>query len=230
LARTYRPNEAFGQGTTPVAVERLTLAGALWGAREGVTSWTAKDAKVDFYDARAAVEAVLSALHIEGATIEPKDSPWYHPRASAEVRHQGRVLGSLGELHPRAMKRLDAPAGIFLFELDVEALEAQAHLVAQATALSTFPPVLRDLALLVEQSMPADTVRALILEVGRPLVHDARVFDVYTGHQVGEGRKNLAFALTYRAGDRTLTDAEVVEAHQKIVLELTRRLKGELRG
>jgi len=58
------------------------------GCSRRVTSWTAKDAKVDFYDARAAVEAVLSALHIEGATIEPKDSPWYHPRASAEVRHQ----------------------------------------------------------------------------------------------------------------------------------------------
>ena len=229
LARTYGAREGGGEGTTPVAMERLKLAGALWGARDGASSWTAKDAAVDFYDARATVEAALLALHIEGATFEPVESPWYHPRASALVKVEGRVLGSLGELHPRAMKRLDAPAGIFLFELDLEELLVVGRPVPQAKPLSTFPPVLRDLAVLVDEAMAADAVRAVILEVGRPLVHDARVFDVYTGPQVGAGRKNLAFALTYRAADRTLTDSEVVEAHQRIVSEVSKRLKGELR-
>lgn len=230
LARTYGQREGGGQGRTPVAHERLELAGVLWGARDGSTSWTAKDAKVDFYDARAVVEAALRSLHLEGVTFEPWETAWYHPRASAQVKHEGVVLGSLGELHPRAMKRLDAPAGIFLFALDVDALRAAARLVPQATALSPFPSVLRDLAVVVDQATHADTVRAVILEVGRPLVQDAKVFDVYSGPQVGEGRKNLAFALTYRAGDRTLTDAEVVEAHQRIVVEVSSRLKGQLRA
>jgi phenylalanyl-tRNA synthetase beta chain len=229
LGRSYRPQEGGGQGATPVASERLEAAGVLWGVREGATSWTAKDAACDFYDAKAAVEGVLRSLHIEGAVYEPLDSPWYHPRAAATVRHEGRVLGTLGELHPRAQKRLDAPAGVFLFQLDVEALVASARLVPQAAALSRYPAVLRDLAVVVDQAMASQAVREVILEVGRPLVTDARVFDVYTGPQLGAGRKNLAFALTYRAPERTLTDAEVADAHAKIVAEVTSRLGGSLR-
>jgi phenylalanyl-tRNA synthetase beta chain len=230
LARSYGRRAGGGEGRTPAATEVLQLAGALWGVREGARSWAEKGGVIDFYDARAAVDAVLAALHIREATFEPLDSTWYHPRAAASVKHQGRLLGTLGELHPRAMKQLDAPGGVFLFQLDVEALVAAAALVPQAQALSKFPSVLRDLAVVVPQAMAADAVRAVILEVGAPLVGAAHVFDVYTGAQVGEGRKNLAFALTYAAGDRTLTDAEVTDAHQKIVAEVTQRLGGALRS
>jgi phenylalanyl-tRNA synthetase beta chain len=78
--------------------------------------------------------------------------------------------------------------------------------------------------------MPSERVRAVILEVGQPLVEDAQVFDVYVGPQVGEGKKNLAYALRYRSPDRTLTDSEVSETHAKIVAEVTRRLGGALRA
>jgi len=77
--------------------------------------------------------------------------------------------------------------------------------------------------------MQSEAVRQVILEVGKPLVEDAQVFDVYAGHQVGAGRKNLAFALRYGSPERTLTDADVTEAHEKIVAEVTRRLGGALR-
>jgi phenylalanyl-tRNA synthetase beta chain len=230
LARTYGARAGGGEGTTPVATERLEVGGVLWGVRDGATSWSGKDAPCDFYDAKAAVEAVLRSLHIEGATFAPVECAWYHPRAAATVKLGERVLGSLGELHPKAQKRLDAPAGVFLFQLDLEALVASAKLLPQATALSRYPSVLRDLAVVVDQAMASDAVRAVILEVGQPLVADARVFDVYTGPQVGQGRKNVAFALTYRAAERTLTDAEVVDAHTKIVAEVTRRLGGALRA
>lgn len=228
-ARTYHPQAGGGEGATPVALERLEVAGALWGLRGGTRKWTEKDAPVDFYDARAAVEAVCEALHVEAVTFEAVESPWYHPRASAVVRAGGRPLGTLGELHPRAQRKLDAPTGIFLFQLDVEALVAAARLVPQAKALSRFPAMLRDLAVVVPQAMPAAQVRDVILEVGQPLVEDAQVFDVYAGAQVGEGRKNLAFALRYRSPERTLTDTEVSEAHARIVSEVTSRLGGLLR-
>jgi phenylalanyl-tRNA synthetase beta chain len=230
LGRSYGARAGGGKGTTPVAIERLELAGVLWGVRDGTRSWTSKDAPVDFYDARAAVEAVLTSLHVEGATFEPFESASYHPRASAQVKHAGVVLGTLGELHPRAAKALDAPAGVFLFQLDVEALQGAAKLLPQAKSLSRFPKVLRDLAVVVPQPMAAESVRAVILEVGGPLVTEAQVFDVYAGAQVGEGRKNLAFALTYAAADRTLTDVEVTDAHAKIVAEVTKRLGGALRA
>lgn len=230
IARSYVPNEKGGEGSTPVAKETLQVAGALWGLRHGDRTWTEKDANVDFYDARGAVEAVLAALNIEGAVFEALDSPWYHPRASASVRVGKKVIGTLGELHPRAQKKLDAPTGVFLFQLEVEALLSLATLVPQYASLSKFPSVLRDLAVVVDAQVSAEQVRGVILEVGKPLVADARIFDVFTGVQVGAGRKNLAFALEYKSPDKTLTDAEVVDAHAKIVAEVTKRVGGALRA
>lgn len=229
-ARTYRPRPNGGQNGVPVAVEKLEVAGVLWGLRDGAKSWTAKDAAADFYDARAAVEAICAALQIDGVAFEPLESPWYHPRAAATVRKGQAVLGTLGELHPRAQKRLDAPGGVFLFQLDVEALVAAARLVPQAKPLTRFPAVFRDLAVVVPQAMASEAVRAVILEVGKPLVEDAQVFDVYVGPQVGEGKKNLAYALRYRSPERTLTDTEVSDAHAKIVAQVTQRLGGALRA
>lgn len=230
LARSYRPHEGGGVKGKPVANEVLELAGALWGNREGARSWTGGTAQVDFYDARAAVDAVLESLHITGARYEPLESPWYHPRAAATVKVGDRVVGTVGELHPRAQRRLDAPTGVFLFQLEAAALLAEAKLVPQASPLSRFPSVLRDLAVVVPVELPAEKVRLVILEVGQPLVDQVSVFDVYAGPQVGAGKKNLAFALRYRSADRTLTDAEVAEAHQKIVAEVGQRLGGALRA
>ena len=230
LARSYRPHEGGGVKGKPVASEVLELSGALWGLRDGARSWTGASAVVDFYDARAAVDGVLESLHITGAKYEPLESAWYHPRAAATVKLGDRVLGTVGELHPRAQKRLDAPGGVFLFQLDAMAVLAEAKLVPQAAALSRFPSVLRDLAIVVPTELSAEKVRLVILEVGQPLVDEVTVFDVYAGPQVGEGKKNLAFALAYRSADRTLTDVEVADAHQKIVAEVGQRLGGALRA
>ena len=230
LARTYRKDPDGGQATRPVALERLEAAGVLWGLRDGARTWTAKDARVDFYDARGAVDAMLAALHVSDVTWEPLESPWYHPRAAAKLLRHGVELGTVGELHPRAAKRLDAPPGVFLFQLDVAALEAAAQLVPQASPLSRFPAVFRDLAVVVGDQLAHEAIRQVILEVGKPLVEDARLFDVYTGKPIPEGQKNVAFALRYRAPDRTLNDTEVQAAHAKIVEEVNRRLGGALRA
>lgn len=229
-ARSYRPDDSGGKGTVPVAKETLEVAGVVWGMRHGQRTWTAKDAEADYFDARAILESTLRALHIEGVTTESFESPWYHPRSATLVRKGQLVLGTMGELHPRVMKKLDAPAGIVLFQLNVEALQSAAVLVPQAKGLSKFPAVLRDLAVVVPSEMQSEAVRQVILEVGRPLVEDAQVFDVYSGHQVGAGRKNLAYALRYRSPEKTLTDTEVTEAHDKIVAEVTKRLGGALRA
>lgn len=229
-ARSYSPDQAGGKAGVPVAKEVLEVAGVVWGMRHGQRTWTAKDAEADYFDARAIVESTLRALHIEGVTTESFESPWYHPRSATVVRKGQLVLGTMGELHPRVMKKLDAPAGIVLFQLNVEALQSAAVLVPQAKGLSKFPAVLRDLAVVVPSEMQSEAVRQVILEVGRPLVEDAQVFDVYSGHQVGAGRKNLAYALRYRSLEKTLTDTEVTEAHDKIVAEVTKRLGGALRA
>jgi phenylalanyl-tRNA synthetase beta chain len=127
-------------------------------------------------------------------------------------------------------QRLELPPGIFAFELEFAALEKVARLSPQFGALPRYPAVLRDVAVVVPVSMEAAEVRAVIREVGQPLVEDAALFDVYTGAPLPEGQKNLAFALTYRSPERTLRDDEVQEAHRRIVEEVQRRLGGQLRG
>jgi phenylalanyl-tRNA synthetase beta chain len=227
--RTYLADAEGGKGARPVAIETLQVAGALWGLRQGGRTWTSKDAPVDFYDAKAAVEAVLEVLHIE-ATYEPVESPHYHPRAAAEVRSGDVRLGSLGELHPRAARRLDAPAGVFLFQLEIEALLQVAKVVPKAQPLTQYPAVLRDVALVVPLELSQEQIRRIILEVGAPLIEEATLFDVYSGEQIAAGRKNVAYALKYRAKDRTLTDQEVKDAHEKIVVEVKKRVGADLRA
>ncbi|MBI3182253.1 MAG: phenylalanine--tRNA ligase subunit beta [Myxococcales bacterium] len=229
IGRVYLRDPEGGAGLRPVAMEVLEVAGALYG-RRARRSWTAKDEAADFFDAKGAVEAVLSALNVR-ATFAVADSPAYHPRAAAEVRcESGGRLGSLGELHPRVAKRLDVPAGIYLFQLEVEALVRAAEPVPAYRPIGRFPAVLRDIAVVVPLELRNEEVKSVILEVGAPLVEDAVVFDVYSGKPLPEGRKNLAYALRYRAADRTLTDSEVSDAHQRIIQEVNRRLGAHLRG
>jgi phenylalanyl-tRNA synthetase beta chain len=231
LGRVYAPKPAGGEKRAAPAREDLHLAGVLWGARRGRT-WTAKDESVDFFDAKGAVECVLSALNIRGASFENAEISSLHPRAAALVRvsGSGEPLGSVGQLHPKVAKSMGAPAATFVFELNAQRLYAMAELVPTYQPLWRYPPVLRDLAVVVPVELQNAEVRKVILEVGRPLVEDAIVFDVYTGKPIPAGRKNLAYAIRYRSPERTLTDPEVNEAHQRIIEEVNRRLGGSLRG
>ena len=122
------------------------------------------------------------------------------------------------------------PPDVFVFELHVDQLVQQATLQASYRPLPKFPAVLRDLAVVVDAAKAAEDVQKVILEEGGKLLESAALFDVYTGKPVPEGRKNLAYALSYRAGDRTLTDAEVNEAHERIVKQVHDRLGGSLRS
>jgi phenylalanyl-tRNA synthetase beta chain len=230
LGRVYLADpEGGGKDHRPVARERLTLSGVVAGNRHA-RGWTAKESAVDFFDAKGAVEAVLEALHLGGATFEPLESPHFHPRAAAVVKLNGERVGELGELHPRVAKKLDLGGGLYLFELDADALGAKAELIPSFRPLTRYPAVLRDLAVVVPLELSHREIQQVIREVGGPLVEEVRVFDVYTGKPIPEGKKNVAYALRYRAGDRTLTDLEVSEAHQRIVAEVNTRLGAALRG
>jgi phenylalanyl-tRNA synthetase beta chain len=228
--RAYFQDPEGGQGQRPAAREVHRLAGLVWGQRGGRT-WTQKDARMDFYDAKGALEAVLHALHVEGVRFVSAEAPAYHPRACARVElADGTVMGHVGELHPRVAKALDLPREVYVFEVDTTPLYGAARLVPAYQGLPRFPAVLRDLAVVVPLELQNEQVRRVILEVGAPLVEDALVFDVYTGKPIPEGRKNLAYAIRYRAPDRTLTDAEVNTAHQRIITEVNQRLGGALRA
>jgi len=228
MGRVYLRDPEGGEGLRPVAKEPVRVAGLLWGRRLP-RGWTGGEQANDFYDAKGAVQAMLAAVGAPGVAAESVRLAPYHPRACARLSVGGTVLGTVGELHPRVAKALDLPRGVQLFELDFEALVQVSDVVPRLRSVSRFPAVLRDLAVVVPEAKPVEDIRTVIREVGGPLVEEVLVFDVYTGAPLPAGRKNVAFALRYRAADRTLRDEEVQAAHAHIVEEVNRRLGAELR-
>jgi phenylalanyl-tRNA synthetase beta chain len=228
IARTYHPAPPQSQGDAPSS-ESMQVAGVLVG-RRAPAGWTAGADDVDFYDAKAVVEAVLAGQGVVGARFEAGGETYHHPRHAASIKGAGdeERLGSFGELHPRVAKAFDLPRGVLIFELSLDALVRHGALVPRYHAIPSLPAAHRDLAVVVADAVTAEAVLAAVRE--EPLVEAATLFDVYRGAPIPAGKKNLALAIRYRAADRTLTDAEAEAAHQRIVARLAQRLGAELRG
>jgi phenylalanyl-tRNA synthetase beta chain len=182
----------------------------------------------DVFAAKGYVEALLGTLRAD-ASFASAPQPFLHPGRSAEVRVGEEVVGWVGDVHPLVAQGWDL-AGIATFELDLDAVIAKAESVPRYEDLTSFPELREDIALVVDASVPAATVLASVRAAGGKLLARAEVFDVYRGEQIAAGRTSLAIALTFRAKDRTLTDADVAPVREKIVARLAKDVGGELRG
>lgn len=229
LYETGRVFEPVGTAVTPVR-EPSRVAGLLMGKRRA-SSWAEAAAPVDFFDLKGVVESLLAAIGIDGAVWEHGDAAHLHPRSAAQIRIGGESVGQLGELHPLVADSLDLPRGVFVFELDLDALGKHLRLLPSYRGVFRFPAVLRDLAVVVPVEVSAAKIDSVLRgAAGEGLVEDVELFDVYQGPQLGEGRKNLAFAIKYRASDRTLTDEEITRVHGALVAALQREVGAELRA
>ncbi len=205
--------------------ERDLIAFALAGP--AAETWSEPERPLDFFDAKGALEAVLRDLGIRDWSVGdavPGDT--FHPGRCASVLIGGERVGVLGELHPRTTERLELAGRIAVAELEVEALRSASLADAATGGVSRFPPVRRDLAFIVERSTSAASVLAAIVDAGGELLDRWRLFDVYVGDAVPEGRKSLAFAVDFRAPDRTLTDEEV----EPVVDAIVRRVEADFAG
>jgi len=229
VGRSYFPRLEGGRGSLAPAVERRELAGLLWGLRMGKRTWTTATEAYDFYDIKGVVESLLGALKTEGVYFKPLEAACYHPRASASIYIGDKAIGSLGELHPRVAKRMDVPSHVFLFQLEFEKWMPHASWQPRPCASGEHPAVLRDLAVVLPRECSYETVVQLIQKAGAPLLEEVQLFDVYFGKPIPETQKSFAFALRYRSPERTLTDAEATQAHEKIIEEISRVLGGHLR-
>ena len=194
------------RGAQPAA-ERHHLAAVLTQTLPG--TWRSPARPADLYAARALVEALLTAASVEWRAEEGA-RPYLHPgRAAAVVAAGGTELGWLGEVHPLVAGEWRIEGPVACFELDFDAVAGAASGVAAYRDVTSFPAVLQDIAVVVPEDVPAAAVEASVREGGGDLLVSTRVFDLYRGEQVGEGRKSLALRLEFRAPDRTLTDEEV---------------------
>jgi phenylalanyl-tRNA synthetase beta chain len=226
-AHVYAPAPASGPADPP-ARERHHLGALVAGNMPA--SWRGGARRVDYYGARALLDGLLTplGLPVEVAAAE-RPEPFLHPGRAAVVRVAGRELGWVGELHPRVARAwdLEVVAG---FELDCDELvELDSGEPARYRDLIAYPAVLQDIAVMVDDDVPAARVQAAVEAAAGDLLAGVRVFDVYRGEQVGPGRKSLALGLELRASDRTLTEADAAALRSEIEAELE-RIGGRLRG
>ncbi|MFC5955895.1 phenylalanine--tRNA ligase subunit beta [Streptomyces pratens] len=209
------------------------VAAVLAGAREQAGWWGA-GRPADWADAVEAARSVAAEAGAELVVRQGQYGPW-HPGRCAElavtVDGTERVVGHAGELHPRVVKNLGLPARTCAMELDLDALEQAGEGTPQAPGISTFPVATQDVALVVDGSVPAADVEAALREGAGELLESLRLFDVYeNAEQLGEGRKSLAYALRFRAPDRTLTVDEASAARESAVALAGERTGATLRG
>jgi phenylalanyl-tRNA synthetase beta chain len=224
------------------AEERATLAG-IWTGQVGAVAFDRERTSADFYDLKGLLEAFLTRLGLQhgamGAALvhEPAEDSvvWLHPRSATRlILSEGkRVLGHYGELHPDLVQSAGGLKGpVLVFELNVQELADVVQMVPTAWELSRFPAVKRDLALIVDAALPAQRLSELVVGEGEiaPLLEGFRIFDVYQGKGIPEGKKSIAFSLTLRSSERTLTEEEVTSAMESLMQAARDQLGADIRA
>ncbi|HEY3248851.1 MAG TPA: phenylalanine--tRNA ligase subunit beta [bacterium] len=196
---------------------------------EGTWNTPAESVAVTFYHLKGVAESLLEELRVSDTRFGVGSAPWLHPGRAATLRIEGSPVGLLGELHPEIAAAFDLPAATYVAEFDLDLLLAAADLRPQYHMLPRFPAVRRDLAVVVADEVPAGDVRDTIVRAAGPLLEDVELFDTYTGAQIPPGRRSLAYALTFRAPDRTLSAAEVDAAVASVKQDLVNRLQAQIR-
>jgi phenylalanyl-tRNA synthetase beta chain len=205
-----------GAGEEAPPVEWTQAAGLLAGRRDG---WLKPGDAIDFFDLKAVIEGLLRGLGVgEAEYVSPGDLPFLHPGVSAQLRgREGQCLGRLGELHPVAARRLGIETPAYYFELDVAPLVSSEQPL-HGSAPPRFPAICRDVSYWIAAAVPAAAQRAAFVSTAEPLLCDVAVLEDFRDPKyTPAGKKGQLWTMTYRAADRTLTDAEADEAHGKVV-------------
>lgn len=214
-------------------VQRLHVAALLTGLAQE-DGWLKDRRQVDWTDGVESARRVLDRLgaryHLEQPDADQVPVQWHPGRAAQVVLDDGTLVGMVGELHPHVIAALDFPDHSAAFELDLD--EIFDHLdfePLQAKPISTFPPVRQDLAFTVPESVTADQLTSAIREAAGTSLESIELFDVFTGDQIGQDAKSLAFAVTFRAPDKTLT-SEDSEALRGAIVAKASELGAQLRA
>ena len=186
--------------------------------------WDTPERAVDFFDVRGDLENLCLPLQTR---FESAAHPAFHPGRSARVLLGGRPAGWIGELHPRWQRKYELPQPAVLFELQAACLEAVP--LPQPRVASRFPPVIRDIALLVDEGVAAQALLDAISAEKPPIVQAVRLFNLYRGASLPIGRKSLAFRVVMQHTERTLTDTEADAARDMLVALLARKFSVTLR-
>lgn len=214
---------------TELPDEVVKIAGAITG-RRNAQGWNQANDMVDFYDAKGIIEELLANLRVTRYTVEAGTHYAMHPGKTALFKKGHDVIATVGEVHPAVLSAYGITKPVYIFELDATTVMKYMAKDLKYKALPKYPATSRDLAMLVDVDVnAADIEKAMTKAAGQNLTQ-ITLFDVYTGKQVEEGKKSLAFSLTFQSNDKTLTDAEIDPAIEKIVTKLQKDFNANLRG
>jgi phenylalanyl-tRNA synthetase beta chain len=220
---------ASEDGELPDELRRLVLV--MSGQRQP-TYWAAQESeKMDFFDLKGVVEELFAALHLDDLDFEAGEHPTYRPGRTATVSLGEQQVGYIGELHPLVVEALDirGEGSVIAADLDLEIILAAIHETYTVDAVSVFPAVHEDIALIVDSAIAAADVTAIIERAGGALLRDVTLFDVYEGKPIPSGQKSLAYHLIFQSPGKTLTDKVVRKNRDRIVQKLQRQIGAKLR-
>jgi phenylalanyl-tRNA synthetase beta chain len=223
LGPLYRDDRPEGQAL---------VAAGLWAGRTGPRYWRETAREVDLYDVKADALAALAAVGAPADNIQvtADPPPWYHPGRAGTLRLGPKVLGAFGELHPAVIAALDARPPIAGFEVFLDEVpEPRAGRAKPPLQLSVFQPIERDFAFVVDRELLADTLLRAARGVDRKLVTEIRLFDVYEGAGLAEGKRSIAITVVLQPQERTLTDAEIEGFSKRLIAQVEKATGGRLR-
>jgi len=212
----------------PLADEHHAL-GALLVGRPGLGGWGGDDRPADFFAAKGVLAAVLDGLRVPW-TVQRGSEGFLHPGRAATVLVSGEKIGWVGEVHPLVAATWDIEEPVSAFAIDLGRISAEVPEVLLYQDLTSYPSLRQDIAVVLDADVEAAEVLRVVREAGAPELRAAQIFDVFTGAQLGEGRRSLAIHLEFRGDGRTLTDEDVAAPRARIVARLAKDLGGELRG
>ena len=217
------------QGGEKLPREVKFLAGVAMGFDRD-PHWAFSPRSVDFYDIKGCVEDLLDGLQIKEAKFyKADDIPYLHPGKASRVVLDREILGVLGEAHPEVAGHYEVHGKVYLFEMDFSKMVKWAGEEKRFQSLPKFPAVYRDLSVVVDRALEAERVMEAIRSFRQPFIEEVTLFDIYQGSPIPEGRKGISYRIRYQANDRTLTDEEVNQYHEKILFRLKEVFQLDLR-
>ncbi|MGL5312769.1 MAG: phenylalanine--tRNA ligase subunit beta [Peptostreptococcaceae bacterium] len=187
--------------------------------------------EVDFFALKGVVETVLNNVGFKGFEIEPEtNNLTFHPGRCAKIMYNNIYIGTFGELHPDVIENYNLGQRVYVAEINIDLVFENLNLVKRYVALPKYPSTSRDIALIVKDEVFVKQIEDIIKANGGGLVESYKLFDVYKGAQIEEGHKSIAYSITYRSAQKTLTDEDVAVVHDKILSELSEKLNANLRS